>query len=175
MVGSFLLHAAMSGGRGRPMLQGRHPRCHRHFWRTDITSFTCSCSRQGLACHGVVHWARLYAKQYLLRISLRCSTSCQTLAAAFLLLFCHFTPDSASRSLNNLPKASLLIQHRPPLSTIPHWPCRSCSTCRKQQLGTCAGGIHCFGGARYALWVLQMARAALETAPSPAVKSYGMC
>jgi hypothetical protein len=28
MVGRFLLHAAMSGGRDGPMLQGRHPRCH---------------------------------------------------------------------------------------------------------------------------------------------------
>ena len=31
MVGSFLLHAAISGGRDGPMLQGCHPRCHHHF------------------------------------------------------------------------------------------------------------------------------------------------
>ena len=42
-------------------------------------------------------------------------------------------------------------------------------------LATCAGGIPCFGGARYALWVFRMAQAASETAPAPAVMSYGMC
>ena len=31
MVGSFLLHAAISGGRDGPMLQGCHPHCHHHF------------------------------------------------------------------------------------------------------------------------------------------------
>ena len=39
----------------------------------------------------------------------------------------------------------------------------------------CWGYTPCFGGARYALWVFRMAQAASETAPAPAVMSYGMC
>ena len=67
MVGSFLLHAAISGGRDGPMLSPP-------LWRT-VFFVTCHCLKQGLAYHRVVHWARLVVKQDMLRISLRCSTT----------------------------------------------------------------------------------------------------
>ena len=99
-----------------------------------------------------------------------------TLAAAF--LFCDFTPDLALIVLADL--STTFSKHRllfstAPLFTVHHWLCQSCSTCRKQQRGTCAGCIHCLGGTRYAGWVLRMAQASSETAPAPAVMPYGMC
>ena len=45
--------------------------------------------------------------------------------------------------MSQQPPQSICFYSAPlPLSTIPHRLCQSCSTCREQQLATCAGGTH---------------------------------